>query len=119
MRTNTVKTALVAAGIGLIAVGCAPQQHYYWGHYEDSVYVSTVDAGSLTPNKQIDILRGDAQKAAAKNQPLPPGFHAHLGMLYFQVGDMQNARVEFEAEKAQFPESGVLMDRMLGNLAKK
>jgi hypothetical protein len=119
MRTNTIKAALVVAAIGVVAVGCAPQQRYYWGHYEDAVYVSTVEPGTMTPNKQIDILRKDAQQAEAKHLQLPPGFHAHLGMLYFQVGDMQNARLEFETEKSQFPESAVLMDRMLGNLVKK
>jgi hypothetical protein len=119
MRVNHIRTVFIAACIGVIAAGCQAPQRYYWGHYEDAVYVATVDPGSLTPNKQIDILRADAREAATKNQQLPPGFHANLGYLYYQVGDMENAKLEFESEKHQFPESTVLMDRMLGHLVRK
>jgi hypothetical protein len=47
-----------------------------------------------------------------------PGFHAHLGYLYFQTGKLDQARQEFETEKAEFPESAVFMDRLLSNLKK-
>lgn len=119
MRTKNIRAGLIVACAGIAVAGCQAPQHYYWGHYEDAVYVATVEPGTVTPNKQIDILRGDVREAAKKNQPLPPGFHANLGYLYFKVGDVENARLEFEAEKKQFPESTVLMDRMLGNLARK
>jgi hypothetical protein len=119
MRMNHIKAGLIVVCFGTVVGGCQAPQHYYWGHYEDSIYVATVDVGSLTPNKQIEILRADAQEATAKKQLLPPGFHANLGYLYYQVGDMQNARLEFETEKQLFPESAVLMDRLLANLVKK
>jgi hypothetical protein len=49
---------------------------------------------------------------------LPPGFHAHLGNLYYQMGKSDLALQEFQKEKAQFPESAVFMDRLIANLAK-
>ena len=49
---------------------------------------------------------------------MPPGWHAHLGYLYFELGKSDQARQEFETEKANFPESAVFMDRLLANLNK-
>ena len=102
----------------LAAAGCA-QLHYYWGHYENSIYVSFTQPGKLPPEKQIEDLEADYQKARAQNKPVPPGFHAHLGNLYYQIGKGDQARQEFETEKTQFPESKVFMDRMIASLAKK
>ena len=41
-----------------------------------------------------------------------------MGYLYFQIGKLDQARQEFETEKAEFPESAVFMDRLLANLRK-
>ena len=47
-----------------------------------------------------------------------PGWHAHLGYLYYQIGKLDQAQQEFLTEKGEFPESGVFMDRMLAGLKK-
>jgi len=47
-----------------------------------------------------------------------PGFHAQLGYAYYELGKVDQARQEFETEKADFPESAVLMDRLLARLKK-
>lgn len=109
-------------GIGATAVlliGCGtPKTIYYWGSYEPLVYTMYATPGKATPEVQVAKLEEDFQKARAKNQPVPPGFHAHLGYLYVQLGKGDQARQEFETEKASFPESAVFMDRLLGNLNK-
>ena len=56
---------------------------------------------------------------SSENKPVPPGFHAHLGYLYYQLGKADAARQELQTEKAEFPESAVFMDRLLANLEKK
>jgi len=68
---------------------------------------------------QVEKLEQDYQQARAANKPVPPGFHAYLGFLYFQLGKMDQAKQEFMTEKANFPESAVFMDRLLANLDKK
>jgi hypothetical protein len=73
----------------------------------------------MPPERQVELLEADYQKARSENKAIPPGFHAHLGHLYYQLGKQDQARQEFEAEKGQFPESAVLMDRMLANLSKQ
>jgi len=49
---------------------------------------------------------------------MPPGWHAHLGYLYYELGQRDQARQELLTEKAEFPESKVFMDRLLANLQK-
>jgi hypothetical protein len=73
----------------------------------------------VPPERQIELLEQDYQEARSQNKPVPPGFHAHLGYLYYQIGRTDEARREFETEKARFPESAVFMDRLLANLAGK
>jgi len=102
-----------------LLAGCQSPNIYYWGHYEDLVYVTYAKPGKLPPEAQVLKMEEDIQKAAAANKPLPPGFHAYLGYLDYQMGKADLARQEFEKEKAQFPESAVFMDRMLAGLQKK
>jgi hypothetical protein len=64
-------------------------------------------------------MEEDMHKAVSANKPLPPGFHAHLGNLYSQMGKPDLALQEFQKEKTQFPESAVFMDRVITNLTKK
>lgn len=110
-------TLLLLLAVG--AAGCAQPTIYSWGHYEDLIYVSYAKPGKLPPEAQIEKLEADYQKARSENKPVPPGFHAHLGNLYYQIGKTDQARQEFETEKARFPESTVFMDRLIASLNKK
>ena len=63
--------------------------------------------------KQVEKLEEDYQKARATNKRMPPGWHAHLGYLYFHLGKLDQAKQEFVTEKAEFPESAIFIDRFL------
>ena len=80
------------------------------------VYAMYATPDNATADIQIIKLEEDIQKARSENQKLPPGFYAHLGYLYFQQGNTKLAKRAFETEKAAFPESAVLMDRMIAKL---
>jgi hypothetical protein len=99
--------------------GCAAPTIYSWGHYEAVVYATYAKPGAVPPERQIELLEEDYQKARSENKPVPPGFHAHLGYLYYQIGRLDEARRELETEKARFPESAVFVDRLLARLARK
>ena len=102
-----------------LLAGCTPRPTLYaWGHYEGLIYTSYAKPGQEPPEKQIELLEQDYQKARSDNQPVPPGWHAHLGYLYYQVGKADQAKQEFETEKATFPESAVFMNRLLARLKK-
>ena len=100
----------------LLLTGCAAPSLYSWGHYEAVVYATYAKPGAVPPERQIELLEQDYQKARSENKPVPPGFHAQLGYLYYQIGRLDEARREFETEKARFPESAVFMDRLLARL---
>src|SRR5580765_1934045 len=105
--------------LGALLVGCSTPTLYTWRHYEELIYASYAAPGKVSPEMQVEKLEQDYQQARAANKRMPPGYHAHLGHLYFQVGKSDEARREFETEKADFPESAVFMNRLLANLGKK
>ncbi len=104
--------------VALMLAGCAtaPATKYAWGSYEQLIYTANVKPGSLPPEAQADQLEKDRQAATAAGRPLPPGWHAQLASLYAESGRPDLAEQELLAEKAAFPESGTLMDRLLTNL---
>jgi len=119
---QTVKASrwrLLLLGLPLLFAGCQSPDIYYWGHYEDIVYVMYNHPDKVPPERQAEIMEADLQRAVAANKPVPPGFHAHLGYVYYELGKPDLAQREFIKEKTQFPESTVFMDRLLKNLAKK
>jgi hypothetical protein len=111
-----MKQIIFALGSLVLLTGCAAPKIYSWGSYEPMVYTMYATPDNATADIQVIKLEEDIQKARSKNQKLPPGFYAHLGYLYFQQGKPELAKRAFETEKAAFPESAVLMDRMISKL---
>jgi hypothetical protein len=99
--------------------GCAAPSIYAWGNYEELVYASYAAPESMPPESQIQQMEEDFQKAQAIKMRVPPGWHAHLGYLYAQVGKMDEAQRELLAEKSAYPESAVMMDSLLANLRRQ
>jgi hypothetical protein len=102
----------------LLAACVAPPTKYAWGSYEDQIYVTHVKPGTMPPQAQADQFEKDRIAAQAANKPLPPGWHAQLSFVYFQLGQADLARQELLAEKQAFPESSTLVDKLLSNMAR-
>lgn len=114
-----MKHALLLAGLASVlgVSGCTSSKSlYYWGHYEQNVYDMYMVPDKATAEAQVEEMEADFERARAVDRPLPPGFHAHLGSLYFQLGRFDLARRSFESEKAAFPESTELMNRFIKKL---
>jgi hypothetical protein len=91
--------------------GCAPPHSLYaWESYESQVYAHL---SGESREMQIEALERDQEKIAASNKPAPPGFYAHLGLLYAETGNDAKAIACFETEKTRFPEAAVFMDFLL------
>jgi hypothetical protein len=92
--------------------GCAMNHSapplYQWTGYQPQVY--EYFKGKSGPEAQIEALEKAFEQIRANGNTPPPGFHAHLGMLYASVGKDQQAQQAFEAEKQLFPESSSFMD---------
>ncbi len=95
-------------------MGCAraPKRLYHWEAFQDQLY-EYFKADRSSPEEQLRILGAQVEKARARGAALPPGFRAHLAMLYLQLGRNGEAKQELEAEKVNFPESAQYMDFLL------
>ena len=104
---------VMAAGL----IGCAQpvKPLYHWEGYQRQLY-EHFKADASGPEEQLRELLAQSEKARATGAALPPGFRAHLGMLYLELGRGDEARQQFEAEKAVFPESTTYMDFLLKRL---
>lgn len=107
----------VAFALGLAAAlgGCAtqPKPLYHWGDYQPQVYAYLRGDGTTSPEEQKTKLEITAQQAQARGEALPPGFNAHLGLLYLHAGQTDLAKAAFRNEEAQFPEAKPYMDFLL------
>ncbi|MDR0701063.1 MAG: DUF4810 domain-containing protein [Azoarcus sp.] len=92
--------------------GCAsrPEPLYRWGSYEAQVYAHLKGESR---EAQIEAMERDINKIDASGKIAPPGFYAHLGLLYAETGHDDKAAECFGKEKARFPESAVFMDFLL------
>ena len=115
--TNKYLTGLLLAGT-LLASGCANRAPtiYYWGDYQPQLYTYLKNEGT-SHTEQILALQKIIEESKAANKSVPPGFHAHLGLLQISEGKPELARQELETEKTLFPESAVFMDFLLVKLA--
>ena len=103
----------------LLLFGCAtpPEPLYYWGDYEQHVWHHFSDKTGV--EEQILAMEESRDKAQAEGKTLPPGFYAHLGLLYAKSGKMGRVQESFNVEKRHFPESSGYMDFLLRNFSKK
>ncbi|MFP0196812.1 MULTISPECIES: DUF4810 domain-containing protein [Pseudomonas] len=105
--------ALTLAASALLAGCSSPQTLYQWEGYQPQVYEYFK---SETPKEaQAEALEADLQKIRASGKPVPPGYHAHLGLLYLSMGKDDQMVQQLRTEKTLFPESGTYMDFLLKN----
>ncbi len=99
-----------------LLTGCANQAKplYHWGSYQPQVYEYFKGDGNSN-EAQIIALEAEVEKARASDAKLPPGYHAHLALLYSKAGRMDQARQQFELEKTLYPESASFMDYLMRN----
>ena len=109
---------LLALALALAGAGCTTT-YYDWGRYEESVYLVTAKPDGFDLAAEIDALEQQLEQSAAKERPVPPGLHAHLGYLHTVAGHGDAARAHFEREKALYPESAKFVDYLLARLAPK
>jgi hypothetical protein len=114
MKTGGLRRLLFPVlAFAIFLSGCAsgrPEPLYQWGSYEAQIYAHLQGESR---EAQIEAMERDINKIDASGKIAPPGFHAHLGLLYAETGHDDKAISCFEKERAHFPESVVFMDFLL------
>ena len=111
--SKALKLALMLTAAATVA-GCqtAPKSLYQWESYQPQVYEYFKGEPK---EQQVEVMEQDLQKINASGHQAPPGYHAHLGMLYLSMGKDDQMVQELRTEKALFPESASYMDFLLKN----
>lgn len=112
-RRRTRARAGWVAGLALSLAACQSSDRYVWGDYEDSVFRVTTSAGEVDVQNELAEMLELVERAADKDKPVPPGLHAHLGLLYSLAGDSGNAEAAFRTEMALYPESAAFLGGVL------
>ncbi len=117
-----MRTIFILLSALLLLVGCdeGPKPLYHYEDYSARYYdfkknPSPESAAKLTQTLEKIIER--APQSASRR--VPPGIHAHLGYMYLQQGALSAARVQFEHEKAAYPEATRFMDRLIAQIDAK
>ncbi|WP_288013592.1 DUF4810 domain-containing protein, partial [Diaphorobacter sp.] len=76
-------------------------------------------SGNADAEQQVAKLEEAQQKIEQRGQALPPGYRAHMGMLYAKAGQDEKSVAALTAEKTTFPESASFMDFLLRTLTGK
>lgn len=116
-RCNVAGALLACAALG----GCAANKQaaplYQWQGYQANVD-AYFRADKLSPDAQVQLMEEDLRKIQAGGGTVPPGYYAHLGLLYGQTGKLDQFAQHIQAEKKQYPESETFMDFLLRNFKK-
>lgn len=111
-RNTRRLTGACCLTIGLAACAHAPKPLYTWNEFARFQY-DTLRREGLSASEQIAKMVADMSVAEGKGLQLPPGFRAHLGLLYLSQGDARSAAQMLQAESRAFPESAPYMEQLL------
>ncbi|MCK5193486.1 MAG: DUF4810 domain-containing protein [Desulfobulbaceae bacterium] len=92
------------------ALGCVPSTKYHWGNYENSLYRYYKNPAEV--EEMAEALAKIIEKGE-RDGKVPPGLCAEYGYLLFTTGNTGEAIAYFEKEKNIWPESSMLMDKMI------
>lgn len=90
--------------------GCAPSGIFYWGDYEDSLYQRYIEHNPAQAEVYLQETIIDAER---NHYRVPPGVYADYGFLLYRRGDKQAAIEFFNKEKQTYPESAMLMEKLM------
>lgn len=101
------RSLLLLAGL---AGACAQPTVYNWGDYDSGLYAYYKDS-----EKMDDLMAAlnEAIQMGEVDSRVPPGMYAEYGYLLMVRGRRDEAVVYFNKEKSAWPESTVLMDKLI------
>jgi hypothetical protein len=104
---------VVAVALAAVAAGCAPGTRYHWGQYDTALYQHY--RNPQDHEAWVEALRTTILEAEQLGLKVPPGVCAEYGYALFEEGRAAESLPWFQREKETWPESTVLMDKMIRN----
>jgi len=92
---------------------CAPKQIYRFGNYSQTLYQLEKNQNEESLLKHKQVLETIISESGERNLPVPPGIYAELGYINLKTNDSKKAISMFQAEYKLYPESKLLMDRLI------
>ncbi len=114
MRAAPLLLLLAAA---VLSAACAPSKMYSWGNYDTSLYGYYRDPEAR--QRFEETLEEIIREGEARGNAVPPGVYAEYGYLRFEEGKPEEAILFFRKESERWPESRVLMDKLIRNAARR
>jgi hypothetical protein len=96
----------------VFAAGCAPKTRYAWNEYDNKLYEHYKNPAEY--DQFIRHLKEVIEDGEAAGK-VPPGIYAEYGYALYEKGDFQEAASYFKLENDKWPESRVLMTKMIQN----
>ncbi len=113
MRARLLAAAALAAALS----ACAPRTQYHWGSYDTALYHQYKNPQDR--EQFIESLKTTILEAEQLGQKVPPGICAEYGYALYEEGQAAEALPWFQREKQTWPESTVLMDKMIRNAQRR
>jgi hypothetical protein len=107
---------LLAAAVTL-ASACVEQRGYHWGQYDSALYRHY--ASPQDREQWVEALRTTILEAEQLGMKVPPGVCAEYGYALFEEGQAEASLPWFQREKDTWPESAVLMEKMIRNAKRR
>ena len=104
------KALIIGAALAVSACSTTPKTLYTWGDYQKTLinYAKDSDEAAFEAGLRTSIDLAEADSA------VPPGLYAELGYLLYANGNVADATPLFIKERELFPESTILMDKLIG-----
>ena len=96
----------------LLLSGCAASPKYAWNNYDSTLY--TYYKNPAEKEKYMERLKTTILKAE-KVKKVPPGIYAEYGYMCYENKAFSDAVTYFKKEYDLWPESRILMQKMIDN----
>ena len=116
---KTIPRLVFSSVIVFLLVGCAAQKTslYAWQRYQGNLD-AYFRGDKIGLAEQAQNMESDLTKIKKSDGAAPPGYFAHLGLIYGQQGYMEKFAENLNIEKTNFPEATPFIDFLLRNFKK-
>lgn len=108
----TVQKLFLCSCILFLVAGCAPRTRYAWNNYDDKLYQHYKNPAEF--DQFVEHLK-EVIEDGKEDGKVPPGIFAEYGFALYEKGNFPEAARYFKLESDKWPESRVLMAKMIQN----